>query len=96
MSQPGASEKASPSAHVMDYVGCRCEITGGAGEEQPVNATGLWMAHEDKKVGLASQLMCTVQLPWRRLCSAAAPFAPQQRPLRAGLFLCSRYRPAYV
>ncbi len=30
----------------------RCEITGGAAEEQPVNATGLWMAHEDKKVGL--------------------------------------------
>ena len=28
----------------------RCEITGGAGEEQPVNATGLWMAHEDRKV----------------------------------------------
>ena len=33
-----------------------------------MNATGLWMAHEDKKVGPAAWLRsCTVQLPWEVL-----------------------------
>ena len=49
---PDAEPLGGHALHMSrSWPGCRCKITGGAGEEQPVNATGLWMAHEDKKVG---------------------------------------------